>query len=137
MKLQIEGTVDVAGILNSQGEAAAILAILKTMPYAKLMIFGVLCVCFVFLATTMDSSAFTAAEMTTVKRREREELAPRWVRVLWAVIACLVAFVLLRVGGFMAVRTVSVITGIPLAVIMYLMIISVMKTLKKDREEEC
>ena len=135
MKLQIEGTVDVAGILNSQGEAAAVLAILKTMPYAKLMILGVLCVCFVFLATTMDSSAFTAAEMT-VRHGGKEELAPRWVRVLWAAIACLIAFVLLRVGGFMAVRTVSVITGIPLAAIMYLMIVSVMKALKKDREKE-
>ena len=132
LKLQIEGIVDVAGILNSQGEAAAILAILKTMPGSKIMIFALLSICFIFLATTMDSSAFTAAEMT-VKHTEDEELAPRWVRVVWAVIACAVAFTLLRVGGFLAVRTVSVITGIPLAVIMYLIILSLMKVLKEDK----
>lgn len=132
MKLQVEGIVDVAGILNSQGEAAAILAILKSMPCSKIMIFAVLAICFIFLATTMDSSAFTAAEMT-VKHTGSEELAPRWVRVVWAVIACAVAFTLLRVGGFLAVRTVSVITGIPLAIIMYLMILSLMKLLKEDK----
>lgn len=132
LKLQIEGTVDVAGILNSRGEAAAVLAILKTMPFSKIMIFAVLAICFIFLATTMDSSAFTAAEMT-VKHTGSEELAPRWVRVVWAVIACAVAFTLLRVGGFIAVRTVSVITGIPLAVIMYLLIASLMKVLKEDK----
>ena len=132
MKLQIEGVVDVAGILNSQGEAAAILAILKTMPCSKIMIFAVLAICFIFLATTMDSSAFTVAEMT-VKHTGSDELAPRWVRVVWAVIACAVAFTLLRVGGFLAVRTVSVITGIPLAIIMYLMILSLMKVLKQDK----
>lgn len=132
MKLQVEGIVDVAGILNTQGEAAAILAILKTMPCSKIMIFAVLAICFIFLATTMDSSAFTAAEMT-VKHTGSEELAPRWIRVVWTVIACVVAFTLLRVGGFLAVRTVSVITGIPLAIIMYLMILSLMKILKEDK----
>lgn len=134
MKLQVEGIVDVAGILNTRGEAAAILAILKTMPCSKIMIFAVLAICFIFLATTMDSSAFTAAEMT-VKHTGSEELAPRWVRVVWTVIACVVAFTLLRVGGFLAVRTVSVITGIPLAIIMYLMILSLMKILKEDKIE--
>ncbi len=135
MNLQVEGIVDVADILSSQGEAAAILAVLKTMPFSKGMIFAVLVICFVFLATTMDSSAFTAAEMT-VKHTKSDQLAPRWIRVLWAVIACVVAFILLRVEGFLAVRTVSVITGIPLAVIMYLMITSVIKLLKKERGEE-
>lgn len=53
--------------------------------------------------------------------------------MVWAVIACAVAFTLLRVGGFLAVRTVSVITGIPLAIIMYLMILSLMKVLKQDK----
>ena len=53
--------------------------------------------------------------------------------VVWTVIACVVAFTLLRVGGFLAVRTVSVITGIPLAIIMYLMILSLMKILKEDK----
>lgn len=132
MKLQLEGTLDVATILNTEGEAAAILEILKTMPCSKIMIFAVLVVCFIFLATTMDSSAFTAAEMT-VKHTQNEQLAPRWIRIVWAVIACAVAFTLLRVGGFLAVRTVSVITGIPLAIVMYLMIFSLMKVLKEDK----
>lgn len=133
IKLQIDGIINVAEILKSDGEAAAILAVLKTMPLSKFMIFAVLIICFVFLATTMDSSAFTAAEMT-VKHTTGEELAPRWVRVLWGTIACVIAFILLRVGGFMAVRTVSVITGIPLAVIMYLLIISLLKDLKKTEK---
>lgn len=133
--LQTNHIVDVASILNKQGEAAAILAILRQMPASKVMIVALLMICFIFLATTMDSSAFTAAEMTS-KHADSTQLAPRWVRVLWAVIACLVAFILLKVGGFMAVRTLSVITGIPLAIIMYVLIASLMKSLKEDEKNK-
>lgn len=132
MKLVMEGVVPVAEILKDQGEAAAILAILQAMPLSKIVTVFLLIVCFVFLATTMDSSAFAAAEIT-YRRRNEEELAPRWLRILWAGIACVVSFVLLQIGGFKVVRSICYMAGLPLALLLYLIIAGVIKLLKADR----
>ncbi len=79
----------------------------------------------------MDSSAFSAAEMT-VKRVKEDGFAPRWLRIIWAVAAVIMAFVLLQVGGAKAVRSLCYITGLPLSIIALFIIISVIKMLKKD-----
>ena len=82
----------------------------------------------------MDSSAFAAAEMT-IKQNKGELLAPRWLRILWAVVAAIIAFVLLQVGGAKAVRSLCYIMGLPLAILTYLVFVSVYKMLKEDHGE--
>ena len=131
MNLQVSGKVDIAGFLADGNEADAVLAILENMPFSKIMMVILLFISFIFLATTMDSSAFSAAEMT-VKQGKENSLAPRWLRVVWAVVAVIMAFVLLQVGGAKAVRSLCYITGLPLAIIAFFIIISVIKMLKKD-----
>ena len=135
MKLIVEGTVPVAEILANQGEAAAIMAVLQAMPLSKFITVFLLCVCFVFLATTMDSSAFAAAEIT-FKRTNESQLAPRWLRILWAIAASVISFVLLQIGGFKVVRSLCYIAGLPLAILSYLVMAGVYKMLKQDRKPE-
>lgn len=134
IKLQTEGVVDVQAFLANGDEAGAILALLSALPAAKLFMVVLLVLSFVFLATTMDSSAFAAAEMTAVQDGENSN-APRWLRVVWAVVASLIAFVLLQIGGAKAVRSLCYIAGLPLAVISYLVFFSVYKMLKEDHGE--
>ena len=86
---------------------------------------------FVFLATTMDSCAFSAAEMTTIKS-DKFNYAPRWVRVMWAIVAAIIAFVVIQVGGAKAVRSLCYIAGLPLTLIALLIIISLIKNLKNE-----
>ena len=93
-----------------------------------------LIISFVFLATTMDSSAFAAAEMTS-KQDGDNELAPRWLRMVWAVIAALIAFIIVQVGGAKVVRSLCYITGLPLAIFAFLILISVYKMLKENQSE--
>lgn len=133
IKLQQSG-VDIASIINTQGQPAAILEIINSMPYPKIIMIIVAILCFVFMATTVDSSSFVAAE-TTMVHDKPEDLAPRWTRILWATVACVITFVLLRIGGFDVVQLLALLIGFPLAILMFLVIASALKALNEDRKE--
>lgn len=133
--LQKSGAVDVAGYLANQDEAGAILAVLAELPFSAIFAVVLLIIAFVFLATTMDSSAFAAAEMTA-KQNGANTLAPRWLRVLWATVAAIIAFVLVQVGGAKAVRSLCYIVGLPMAIFSFVIILSVIKMLKKDYSKD-
>lgn len=132
IKLQQSG-IDIATVLNQEGQPAAILYILENMPASKMMMILVAILVFVFMATTVDSSSFVAAETTTI-HISAEDRAPRWVRIFWAGMACLITFVLLQVGGFNAVQVLAILVGLPLAVVMFIVIASTIKMLKKEEE---
>lgn len=134
MKLVMSGTVPVAEILANEGEAAAIMAIINEMPFAKIIMAFLLIVCFIFLATTMDSSAFAAAEIT-FKRQNKDELAPRALRLTWAIVATVISFVLLQIKGFEVIRSLCYLAGFPLAILSYFIIVGTYKMLKKDHKK--
>lgn len=131
VKSQMSGAVDVAGILARGDEGAAIVALIDTLPMSRVFMFVLLMIAFIFLATTMDSSAFAAAEMTAVQTGE-DSLAPRWLRLLWAVVAAVIAFVVVQVGGAKAVRSVCYIAGLPMAIISFIVMYCVYKMLRRD-----
>ncbi len=130
-----QGGVDIAAALKNRGQPEAIMLILQNMPMPKIMMALVAVLVFVFMATTVDSSSFVAAE-TTTRHKSVDEHAPRWMRVFWAAVACLITFVLLRVGGFGAVQVLAILVGLPLAAAMFLVIASVVKMLKRDKNCE-
>lgn len=125
------GGGDLSKYLAVGDEAGAILALLNNMPVPKIFMVALLVISFIFLATTMDSSAFAAAEMTA-KQMGENVLAPRWLRLVWAIAAAVIAFIILQIGGAKAVRSLCYITGLPLAVITYFILASVYKMLKED-----
>ena len=139
--LQETGRVDLASILQSQGQSAAIVAILRTLPMPKLMMIFLCIVCFVYLATTIDSCAYVLAG-TTMKRLKGNEEPARWNRIFWAILFCLLSIGLMLIGGLEAVKTISVLTGLPLIAVLILLIVSVKKMLtgedksKKDGSAE-
>lgn len=63
--VQRTGIVDLAGILATEGQEAAITALLSTLPLPQLMLVVYLISCFVFLATTISSSAYILSSMTS------------------------------------------------------------------------
>lgn len=132
MKLQMSGQLDIATILETQGNPAAIVAILNEMPFSKVLMVVVSFLIFLFMATTVDSSSLVAAESTMLHDRS-DAMAPRSMRLFWAAVTCAVTGVLLLVGGFSAVQTLAVVAGLPIAFVSILVIISLLKTFKSDR----
>lgn len=131
--LQKMGILDVAGILESQGQSAAVAAILQTLPLPKLIMIAVCVLCFIYLATTIDSCAYVLAGTTTKSIGRKEEPA-RWNRICWALIFCALSVGLMIIGGFQAIQSVSIIAALPLIGVMFLLILSVIKMLN-EREE--
>lgn len=131
--LQKMGILDVAGILESQGQSVAVAAILQTLPLPKLIMIAVCVLCFIYLATTIDSCAYVLAGTTTKSIGRKEEPA-RWNRICWALIFCALSVGLMIIGGLQAIQSVSIIAALPLIGVMFLLILSVIKMLK-EREE--
>ena len=129
--LQKSGRVDLVSILNNEGQSQAIIAILKTLPMAKIMMLFLCIVCFVYLATTIDSCAYVLAGATTKELPPTGEPA-RWYRLFWALLFCMLSIALMLIGGIESVKIMSVVTGLPLIFVMFLLMVSVKKTLEKD-----
>lgn len=136
MKLQTTGVVNVDKYLESADEVGAMLAIVDAMPASTVMLAILLIIAFVFLATTMDSSAFAAAEMTC-RGHDEDSLAPRWLRLVWAMLAATLAFTLLQIGGVKAVRALCYLMGLPLAIVCIAVILSAVKMLRTDHAADC
>ena len=122
--LQKNGIVDISGILRSGGQGKAILAILDTLPFPEVTTVFFCVLCFIYLATTIDSCAYVLAGTTTTEMRHGEEPA-RWNRLIWAAIFCASSIGLLFIDGFKAVQTISIVAGLPLiGVLVILMLVS-------------
>lgn len=86
---------------------------------------------FIFLATTIDSAAYTLSFRSSQAIDENQE-PQRWIRVFWALMIGTVAVTLMYGGGLGALQTLSVITGFPVMIICIIITISLFKWLKED-----
>ncbi len=125
------GTVDLVHILNTQGQAEVISAVISTLPM-KFIMFAIYCVsCFIFLATTISSSAFVLSSFTSLRLKQGQEPS-RLNRMTWVFIFIIFSFSLVLVGGFETVQTFCTIAGFPLMFVCLLILMSVFKMITKD-----
>nr|WP_029327514.1 BCCT family transporter [Secundilactobacillus malefermentans] len=128
--IQQTGVVDLVHVLNTQGQAAVIAAVIGTLPMKTVMM-SLYCVsCFIFLATTISGSAYILASFTSTPLHNQEP--SRFNRMSWVVVFMLFSFGIMLVGGFNAVQTVSVIAGFPLIGVCLITLFSIWKLVKKD-----
>ena len=134
--VQLSGALDVATIVGEVGTTGTIVAILSSLPLGNGLIipaFTLLCV--VFLATTLNSAAFTLSAQVT-KSIKGDEEPDKWNRTLWAIFLGVFAVGLLATGGLKAVQLASIVVAVPLMPILLIMVASVMKWIKEDYGEE-
>ena len=131
LDLQLSGVLDVSAILNEQGIPATVLAIMKTMPLSELVIAGFVLLCFVFLATTLDSAAYVLASVTSRELSGYEE-PRRWIRITWALLLAVVGVGLIKVGGLKAVQTSTIVVALPLIPVLFVLAWSLLRMLNED-----
>lgn len=136
LELQQTGVADIAAILDSQGEAAAVLEIVHHLPASKFFMGALIVLCIIFLCTTMDSSTIAVAEMTTVNKDGKQTGSTRATRMIWAAIACVLTFILLSVGGYKSVRLMCLLMGLPLGVLAIFIVVSALKLLKQNESPQ-
>ena len=131
LDLQLSGVLDVSAILNEQGIPATVLAIMKTMPLSELVIAGFVLLCFIFLATTLDSAAYVLASVTSRELSGYEE-PRRWIRITWALLLAVVGVGLIKVGGLKAVQTSTIVVALPLIPVLFVLAWSLLRMLNED-----
>jgi len=110
----------------------ALFAMLDALPMANILsLVGILLVT-VFFVTSSDSGSLVVDHLTSGGKLD----SPVPQRVFWAVMEGVVAATLLLGGGLTALQTASVITGLPFALILLLMIYSLKEGLKQEYEVE-
>ncbi len=130
INLQMSGAINVAEILSSQGGPATIIAVLKTLPLDIIILPLFVITAFIFLATTLDSAAYTLAMVSTKKIVGKQEPA-RWNRMLWSIMLGVTAISLMAVGGLDSVQISAVLTGLPAVIVVAILIVSLFRYLKE------
>ena len=109
-----------------------IVAILETLRGSKWVFIPAFTIlCSIFLATTINSAAYTLSSQVTRELAGDQE-PPRWNRTLWGLLLSLLALGLLTLGELKAVALSSLMVALPLIPVLILMIFSMMKWIKED-----
>lgn len=132
LDLQLTGKLDVAAILNGAGGIpATVQAILGTLPMSGFITIAFILLCFIFLATTLDSAAYVLASVTSRELSGYQE-PKRWLRVVWALILAAVGAFLIQIGGLKPVQTSTIIVALPLIPVLVILSWSLLRWLKSD-----
>ena len=82
-----------------------------------------------FYVTSADSGSLVMANMTS-KASTAESDGPPWLRIVWAVITGALTLVMLFIDGVYTLQAATVMVGLPLSVMVYLMMFSLWKVLR-------
>ena len=120
------GVVNVIEIFQNQGITDAIIAIIKTMPFATVVLVVMLAVMAVSTVTVINSAAYTLAIVSTNDLSADEEPG-RANRIFWAIALGGLGLVLIFIGGLGPIQTISLSTGILTMIIIIIIFIAFFK----------
>ena len=132
LHLELNGILDVTGLVADQGEPAAIVAVIASLPAGSIVLGVFLVASLVFLATTYDSAAYALASSASTALAYDEE-PERWHRMFWAFALALLPLALMRIGGLDPMRTASLLASIPLLGVFGMMAVSLLRALREAR----
>ncbi|PKM51402.1 MAG: glycine/betaine ABC transporter [Firmicutes bacterium HGW-Firmicutes-7] len=125
--LQSTGISDIISFVNKD-VSIALFAMLESLPFDKILsLIGIILVT-VFFVTSSDSGSLVVDHLTSGGKLD----SPVPQRIFWAIMEGVVAATLLIGGGLSALQTASVITGLPFAIILVLIIYSLNAGFKQE-----
>lgn len=132
LALQTKGVLDVMGIYAATGDLyQTIMAILNTLPFAKLGLLLLAVTMVAFYATSFDALTLVAASYSYKELPEDAE-PDKHVKLFWALLLMLFPIALIFSENSMAnLQTVSIIAAFPIGIIILLIIFSFFKDAKE------
>ncbi|WP_417371407.1 BCCT family transporter [Gelidibacter japonicus] len=111
--------------------STALYVFFDKFPLAMLLkVLGVILICS-FIITSADSGALVVDSITSGGKLK----TPRYQRVIWAVATGLIAAVLMYGGGLNALQTVVTISGLPFAILLVMMCLSLYRGVNEDYQK--
>jgi BCCT family betaine/carnitine transporter len=111
-----------------------VVALLSSLPLPEVVFPLFFILAFIFVATSLDSAAFTLASAAS-RDLHPEGQPPRWHRLTWAFVLAIVALSLMYIGGLKVLQAASVLVGLPLLFVMILMMVSLTRLLRDHTGE--
>lgn len=106
----------------------AVFIAFSTYPLSKVISFLIIILLAIFFVTSADSATYALSMMTS----NGDIHAPKYKKVVWALIVAVMAYVLLSAGSLKALQTVSIAASLPFLFIMIAIIPAILKELKFD-----
>ena len=106
----------------------AVFIVFSEYPLSNVISLLIICLLALFFITSADSATYALSMMTS----DGDINAPKYKRVVWAIIEATVAYVLLVAGSLKALQTVSIAASLPFLFIMIAMVPALMKALKQE-----
>jgi len=132
MHRQINGIVDVVGMLTSGQDNMAIVEVLRTLPGGTIFMMLFCVITILFLATTLDGAAFTM-ESTSTKNLSNNEDPHPVLRLFWCVMLSLVPLTMILINANLGtIKTCAVITAVPILFIMVVLLFGWIRWMQKD-----
>jgi choline/glycine/proline betaine transport protein len=85
-----------------------------------------------FYVTSADSGSLVMANMTSKASTRDSDGAP-WLRIVWAVITGALTLVMLFIDGVYTLQAATVMVGLPLSILVYLVMFSLWKVLRTEQ----
>lgn len=95
---QLDGTVDLIGIIKQSGAVAGLWAFLKALPFGTILVPVIMLTLVLSFATAADVMTLTIASICT-KGLEFGEEPPAWQKILWGVSIGAIAFFMVAFAG--------------------------------------
>lgn len=132
LHLELNGILDVTGLIRESGEAKAIADVFASLPTGTLAVAAFAFVAIIFLVTTYDSASYALASVSTRMLRAGEN-PQRWHRVFWAGALGVLPVTLMFVeGGLKVILSATIVVSLPLLVVGVLMCVSLVRQLRAD-----
>ncbi len=129
--LELNGTSDLISTVQ-ENVATSIYHLFENFPLAEVTNLAAIILVISFFVTSSDSGSLVVDAFTSGGKLR----SPVTQRVFWASMEGAVAAILLVGGGLKALQTATITTGLPFAVILIIMAVSLRKGLQKEHEKE-
>ena len=133
MYLELNDLLSVTQLLNDEGAPVAIIAVIKSLPLAGLVLPLFCILALIFLATQFDSAAYIMAAVASTELKE-EQHPERWHRMFWAFALAALPLSLMFAGGLKALQTAAITLALPQLFITAIMAVSLIRWLHQDEK---
>lgn len=136
MKLQLSGVVDfLSQYSESKDLYSIIISIINTLPLSNIILVIIFVTMLAFYATSFDAIALTAS-FYSYHRIGEDELPNKLIQLMWCILLILLPIALVFAESSISnLQSVSIVSALPLAIVIVLIAISFIKDAKKYIEE--
>ncbi|MCO5386033.1 MAG: BCCT family transporter [Desulfosporosinus sp.] len=126
-----KGIVPIADILKNGGPAKAAVEIWATLPFSPVLLVMLAILAYISMATLVNSSIYTIS-MGSMKELSGNDEPPGWVRIFWALAMGALIVAIISLNQFKPIQTLTVVAAVPMIPITMMVLLSFLKSIKKD-----